>query len=60
MTLDDQPDRANQDTDRETDDENLSRLVEHPEAGKKDEPAPKGEEENADEESWPSGFGSFP
>ena len=60
MILDDQPDRVTHDTDCETDDQPLSRLVEHPEPDKNDEPAAKDEEKGADEESWPSGFGSFP
>lgn len=61
MTMDDQPDHsATKDADLDTEDQTLSRLVEHPETDKNDEPAPKDDEKGADEESWPSGFGSFP
>ncbi|MGD9510021.1 MAG: hypothetical protein AB7I59_20245 [Geminicoccaceae bacterium] len=61
MMMDDQPDHATtQDVDRDTDDQTLSRLIEHPEADKDDAPASKDDEKSTDEESWPSGFGSFP
>ena len=57
--MDGQPDHATaQDTEHE--DETLSRLVEHPEPGEAGEPAAKDGEKGADEESWPSGFASFP
>jgi hypothetical protein len=46
--------------DTEHEDETLSRLIKHSEVGKDDEPAAKDGEKGADEESWPSGFGSFP
>jgi hypothetical protein len=61
MTMDHQPDHATtRDAECDTDDDTLSRLVEHPEAGKDNQPAPTDDEESAEEETWPSGFGSFP
>jgi hypothetical protein len=57
----DQPDHATtHDVDCETDDQTLSRRIEHPATGKDNVPAPKDDEKDTDEESWPSGFGSFP
>ena len=59
--MDHQPDHATtRDAELETEDDVLSRLIERPEAGQDDEPAAKDGEKSGDEETWPSGFGSFP
>jgi hypothetical protein len=59
--MDHQPDHANnRDAESDAEDDTLSRLVEHQEADKDNQPAPADGEKSADEETWPSGFGSFP